>query len=1452
MTGKRWLFRIAIGVLTLVVAIVASLGGLFAFLQTQTGLDFLAERIERVASDTDTKIGITRLEGSVASSFRIQKIAVSDRDGIYATLDNTRIAWRPLALFRGVFDIKSLSVERLAMDRLPVTDRDAKPTSLEGLLPGISLRAGKVSIDEILLATPVLGQAQRMSVTASGQLDADLSGVALKLSFRPMEGDGDKAEMNLDYAAHPARFAAHMRIEERAGGVISRLTGLPPGKRLFVDLSGDGPPDAWKGVLKLEMDAATADATVAIALRDGAVFASVEGTADIDDLAPPQLRPYFATRGQFHAETEFLPGDHLTIRTLSVQTDAQKLSGSGRYGIADRQILAKASVVSSGSISFPNEATMLSVEQVGIDASLEGSVDAPRVDLSFRMNGIDQGKMRLASLSGFVSLVPNLTKAFDINGMLKAEGVDAGELIPAKLLGSAIEFTVAGQLHRDATVQDAVLNITSGPATIEITGQFDLAAQSIGQFSIRHEKIEPVTRAAGVALDGTLEAEGTFRADAPERSASVTTSGKLAGFSGGSPELRIGLGKSLSFAGTGNWHDGAPVEIVGLEVKAAMGHARANGLFDFATGALDADISVEIPKLQRLSALAGTALAGRATVSAAIEGPISAMTVRGQGLLEGLDAGSFAIGNIGVGYLAQVENGALTAALRLGGDVRSKRLTGSADARIGKDQIALSAIDLTLGKNRLSGTLGFATDGTQVSVALETLLDDIGDIPGAAEFGLTGSGLVRLTGSSRNKDEITLIADFKKMNFGTGDQVSLDTATARIELQTPLTQPKVSGEVGIGGLSVAGIKRGQAKLNISGSFSKLNWSATTATGAPYPATLTTNGSVEYADNTARLSFEELNGEIAEQPFSLRAPFAISAEANNWRVDPVDISFASGQFRFSGAQTGGTIEADGQIESLPVGLLSLIDPRLQINGAINGTARVSGKTRQPTISVSLDARDVRPKDIGKDEFAGFSATLKAYQDDKGANVTLKFSGPVDTAAIMTLGTHPLLSFDPPSITLNSSLPLSGTFEAAGRLDLVDQLVGLGEDRISGRLTANAKLSGTLGTPAVFGEARLSGGSYEGAATGSLLRNVEGHATFTGDKVELVSLTADDGATGRLSGKGMVQISDSANTSGSVDVSLNRFAVLRHPLAEISTTGTLALSGSLQSPRLDGELRVDQAEIRIPDTLPENIVSLDVIEINGAAVGIDSPANATEPSAAAAFPVALDVAIEFPGQTFVRGRGLDSEWKGKMKVQGTSRAPAIAGKLEAVRGTFAFAGRTFVIKQGSVFLPDAAAEPEIEAIAEAQLSDIVARVEISGSISKPSISVSSEPSLPQEDVLAHILFGRTSGQLSAIQAAQLAQTAATLSGKGGAGIVDKVRQALGVDVLNVESQDGDSQGASLKAGKYLSEDVFLSVTQGTQPGSQKVGVEIQVFPNVTVESNVSGDADSNIGLNWKWDY
>ena len=72
---------------------------------------------------------------------------------------------------------------------------------------------------------------------------------------------------------------------------------------------------------------------------------------------------------------------------------------------------------------------------------------------------------------------------------------------------------------------------------------------------------------------------------------------------------------------------------------------------------------------------------------------------------------------------------------------------------------------------------------------------------------------------------------------------------------------------------------------------------------------------------------------------------------------------------------------------------------------------------------------------------------------------------------------------------------------------------------------------------------------------------------------------------------------------------------------------------------------------------------------------------------------------------------------------------------------------------------------------------------------------------------------------------------------------------MDVLKVEGGDG---GAAVSAGKYLRKDVYVGVKQGTTADSGAVEVEVEVTPNISIESEVGQTGDSNVGIKFKWDY
>src|SRR5262249_58510869 len=203
---------------------------------------------------------------------------------------------------------------------------------------------------------------------------------------------------------------------------------------------------------------------------------------------------------------------------------------------------------------------------------------------------------------------------------------------------------------------------------------------------------------------------------------------------------------------------------------------------------------------------------------------------------------------------------------------------------------------------------------------------------------------------------------------------------------------------------------------------------------------------------------------------------------------------------------------------------------------------------------------------------------------------------------------------------------------------------------------------------------------------------------------------------------------------------------------------------------------------PDGRPPNGVVWRVVKTKGRAASLPPPAVADQ---APALPAPLDIKIDMPGNISVRGHGLDSEWRGKLTITGTSAAPAISGSLEQIRGSVDLLGKTFTITRGRIaFDGSAKLDPVLDIVAEASTADITAQVNISGVASAPKVTLSSTPPVPQDEILSRVLFNRGVGQLSAGEGLQLAAAAATLAG-GGPGGLGKLRDSLGLDWFRLGS-------------------------------------------------------------------
>ena len=71
------------------------------------------------------------------------------------------------------------------------------------------------------------------------------------------------------------------------------------------------------------------------------------------------------------------------------------------------------------------------------------------------------------------------------------------------------------------------------------------------------------------------------------------------------------------------------------------------------------------------------------------------------------------------------------------------------------------------------------------------------------------------------------------------------------------------------------------------------------------------------------------------------------------------------------------------------------------------------------------------------------------------------------------------------------------------------------------------------------------------------------------------------------------------------------------------------------------------------------------------------------------------VHAPDSIFVRGRGLDSEWRMDLAVGGTAKKPRVTGAISKIRGQMTLLGKPFALDRGEVrFANTAKVDPELD--------------------------------------------------------------------------------------------------------------------------------------------------------------
>jgi len=782
------------------------------------------------------------------------------------------------------------------------------------------------------------------------------------------------------------------------------------------------------------------------------------------------------------------------------------------------------------------------------------------------------------------------------------------------------------------------------------------------------------------------------------------------------------------------------------------------------------------------------------------------------------------------------------------------RVDAEADYIFADPEVRLTNLRLRSLGATADGTLAVPTDGAPVRGSVRIAADSLA--PWLALAGLDGdggaAGDLRLSGDG-SRQGADLTGTLTNVSWRSGGEPVLRAARAAVTVRAtdPLGRPAGRAEVEATAVTAGELRLDTLSLGAEGdgSDAALRLKATGAFRGPLA--LDAAGRLRIGENRLSLEILTATGHAFGQSLTLRAPATLTQQPGTVALSRLDLDFGAARIGAQADVDADRVAGELTVAGLPVASLSPLWPVAGMTGTIGATVTLDGPRANPTGNAHLTGTGLMIDAAGDAPPLGLD--VSGTWLNRRLILTGRLTGTPERDAELDAEVPLVLDADRLAFSVPGGEPVSARVSWRGDMASLWPLLPLDAHRMTGAAEIAAELAGNLAAPEVSGSLRLTGGEYESFEAGTLIEDIDLALDVADNRAVLSRLTGTDGAKGQLTATGELAIAPEQGYPFKLNAGLSAFALVRRDDVTAVADGRLSFAGTPEQSTLAGQFTTRSVEARIIDRLPAEVASLDVVETDtsekAAAFRENTKKNGGGPN------IALDVAVAMPRQVFVRGRGLESEWAGDLKVTGTAREPIIKGELTVVRGYLSVLTKTFRLTGGSVRFPGGRdAAPELDVRAEHKARNLTVTAQVSGPATNPSIALSSSPALPQDEIVSRVLFDRSTAQLGALEAAQLAAAVSELTGAGGGlGPLDFARSLLGVDVLRIETAEpGTAGGPEVEAGKYVSDDVYVGVKKGVADDAGAVGVEIELTPNISVESETGTTGESDLGIKFKWDY
>jgi translocation and assembly module TamB len=344
-----------------------------------------------------------------------------------------------------------------------------------------------------------------------------------------------------------------------------------------------------------------------------------------------------------------------------------------------------------------------------------------------------------------------------------------------------------------------------------------------------------------------------------------------------------------------------------------------------------------------------------------------------------------------------------------------------------------------------------------------------------------------------------------------------------------------------------------------------------------------------------------------------------------------------------------------------------------------------------------------------------------------------------------------------------------------------------DRAAGHLDADMKVAGTLGTPLVKGDLKISDGEIDYYQANLGLRQVAFDALLSENGVDFNGSTRI--GSGIANARGRLEWHNSL-PYGKVHVEGTNLRVVDLPEAQIDASPALEFNINGRRIEATGSVKVPYAKI-VPTDLTGAVRS----SSDEVIVGQEQ----TDPSKR--FEVLSTITLSLLDSVSIDTSGLTGRLTGNVTVRsGYAEVTSATGELSIEQGKYTAYARKLDIQRGRlIFTGGPIGNPGIDIRAIKEFPDVTAGVNVRGTLLQPRLSFFSDPSLTQSQIVSLILAG------GSLETAQTRQGNEVLA-QGGAILASQLGSHVGIQDVSLESDLTNE--TSLVLGRYLSPRLYVS--------------------------------------------